>query len=269
MPHARFSTTIDAPYERVLDLLVDKMEQPKKYVGTILHSTVLERGPDHLLREMYQPAPVELTIRERICRRPVEGGEEVVYEHVDNAAYTGTFRNILLRVPGRDDRAELEYAMDWQPHPGTADKMSDEQARRTVQAGVAHLKHLAEHPPVVPTWVREFFAVVDSLDGDAFGPLLTEDVTFRMGNGPVVSGRDAVVAGNRRITGMFKELEHSYVSVDQSNGRTFVDSWVRYRTLDDAEFVLPFMTVFQRRDDHISSVAIYGDPSPLRYGWPG
>lgn len=268
MPHARFKAIIDAPYERVLDLLVDKIEQPKKYVGTILHSEVLERAPGYLLREMYQPAPVELTIRERIYRRAVEGGEEVVYEHVDNAAYTGTFRNILTRVPGRDDQAQLEYAMDWQPHPRTADKMSDEQAQSTVQSGVSHLRHLAEHPAEVPDWVRTFYDVVDAKSGEEIGPLVTDDVTFRMGNRPVISGRDAVVEGNRHVTGMFKELDHQYVSVHESGGRTFVDLWVRYRTFDDQEFLLPFLTVFQRVSGKISSIAIYGDLSPLRHGWP-
>lgn len=268
MPHAAYKAIIDAPYERVSELLVDKMEWPRKYVGVILHSTVLERGEGYLLREMYQPRPVDLTIKEKIYHREVPGGQEFVYEHLDNAAYTGTFRNVVTRVPGRDDRVELEYQMAWEPHPGTADRLSDEQAALNVKNGVHHIKRLAEHPADVPDWVRAFYEVVDSMGSDAMAPLVSDDVVFRMGNNPEVLGRDAVVAGSRAVTTMFAGLVHDYVAVHEVHGKTFVDCWVTYTMFDDSTFVLPFLTVFERRDGLIASIRIYGDVSPLRHGWP-
>jgi hypothetical protein len=268
MPHASYKTTIDASYDRVSELLIDKMEWPKKYVGVILHSTVLERGDGFILREMYQPKPVDLTITEKIYQRDVPGGQEFIYEHVDNVAYTGTFRNVVSRVPGRDDQVELEYVMAWDPRPGKADKISDDQAKMSVRNGVNHIKDLAEHPAEVPDWVRAFFDVVDSMGADALGPLMADDVKFTMGNGPEVLGREAVVAGSRGITKMFKSLSHDYVSVHTAGRCTFVDSWVTYTMFDGSTFVLPFMTVFERRGSEISSVKIFGDLSPLRFGWP-
>lgn len=268
MPHAAYKTTIDAPYDSVSRLLVDKMEWPRKYVGVILHSTILERGEGYLLREMYQPKPVDLTIKEKIYQREVPGGQEFVYEHVDNAAYTGTFRNVVTRVPGRDDQVELEYVMAWDPHPGTDDRLSDEQAARNAKNGVHHIKRLAEEPAQVPDWVRAFYDVVDAMGSDEMAPLLTDDVTFRMGNNPEVLGREAVIAGSRGVTKMFQGLAHDYVAVDQVGGKSFVDCWVTYTLFDESTFVLPFLTVFERRDDLISSIRIFGDMSPLRHGWP-
>lgn len=268
MPHAVYKATINAPFKYVSALLVDKMEWPRKYVGVILHSKIMERGEGYLLREMYQPPPVDLTIKERIYRRDVAGGEEFVYEHIDNAAYSGTFRNVLTRVPGRNDQVELEYVMAWEPHPGTADKMSDDQAARNVANGVHHLKRLAENPAEVPDWVRAFYEVVDAMGSDEMAPMLAEDVVFRMGNNPELLGRDAVVAGSRAVTKLLQGLVHDYVSVDQVGDKTFVDCWVTYTKHDGSTFVLPFLTVFERRDALISSVRIFGDMSPLRHGWP-
>ena len=48
MPFASFKTAIHASYDQVSALLVDKMEKPKKYVGSILYSNVLERGDGFL-----------------------------------------------------------------------------------------------------------------------------------------------------------------------------------------------------------------------------
>jgi hypothetical protein len=268
MPHVSYKTIVNAPYERVSALLVDKMDWPKKYVGGILYSTILERGDGFLIREMYQPPPVDLRIKEKIYYRDVPGGEEFVYEHIDNPTYTGTFRNVLTRVEGSDDKVELEYVQAWDPRPGMAEKFSDDEANRNVESAVNHLKELAENPVDVPDWVRAFYEVVDSMGSDAMAPLLADNVKFRMGNGPEVLGRDNVIAGSRGITKMFAGIKHDYVSVNEVDGRTFVDCWVTYTMLDDKTYVLPFLTIFERPRGDITSVKIFGDMSPLKHGWP-
>jgi hypothetical protein len=268
MPRAAYKTTIEASYDAVSALLVDKMEWPKKYVGVILFSRILERGEGYLVREMYQPPPVDLMIREKIYLREIEDGQEFVYEHVDNATYTGTMTNVLTRVPGDDSRVQLEYIQDWTPHPGLEDRISAEDADRNIKNAVDHLKHLAENPVDPPAFVRAFYEVVDSMGSDAMAPLLSENVKFRMGNGPEVLGREAVVAGSRNVTKMFAGLSHDYVSVNEAQGRTFVDCWVTYTMFDGTTYVLPFLTGFERDGELISSVKVYGDMSPLQHGWP-
>ena len=268
MPHASYKAIVEAPYERVSALLIDKMEWPKKYVGAILYSSVLERGDGYIIREMYQPKPVDLIVREKISRHDIMGGQEFVYEHINNASYSGTFRNVLTRVPGDDSKVEVEYIMSWDPHPGTADKISDDAARANIEHGVNHLKALAENEVEVPDWIRAFYGVVDSMGSDAMAPLLADKATFRMGNGPVVVGRDNVVAGSRDVTKMFAGIRHDYVAVHQSGTSTFVDCWVTYTMFDDTTYVLPSLTVFDRVNDEITDVKIFVDLSPLRHGWP-
>src|ERR1700693_242465 len=105
MPYAKDKTEIDAPYERVLELLIDKAEKPRKYVPVVLHSKTLERGEGYILREMCQPQPSPLTIREKIYEREIPGGKEFIYEQLNNSDYTGLFHNVLTRVPGEIGRA--------------------------------------------------------------------------------------------------------------------------------------------------------------------
>ena len=268
MPHASHKTVINAPFERVSALLVDKMEMPKKYVGTIQKSKILERGEGYIVREMYEPKPSDLVIREKIYLRKIPDGEEFVYEHMNNARYTGSFHNILKRVDGRKDQSELEYVMDWTPHPGTEEKIDPPTAQRMVMLGVNHLKELAEHPPEVPDFVRSFYAAVDSLKPDAMAPLISDNIRFRMGSHSDVLGKGPLIELNRKVMSGWKSIQHHIIGVYREGGKTFVEAWVDYIVLDGNNYLLPFLTIFERDGDKISNIKVFGDPSPLHHGWP-
>ncbi len=268
MPHASHKTLIDAPFDLVDDLLIDKMEKPKKYVGGILYSSVLERGDGYIIREMFEPVPSALTIREKIYRRPIPGGEEFVYEHMNNARYTGFFYNKLTHVEGRDDQCEVEYIMDWTPHAGTEEKIDPETAKRMVTAGVNHLKEMAEHPVEVPEIIKAFYGSVDSLDPIAMEPLLAENIKFRIGSSTELLGKAAVLKLNADFMGHLQSIKHHFVDVFHDRGRIFVECFVDYVLPDGKDYLLPFLTVFEQDGEKISRIRIYGDGSPLRHGWP-
>ena len=267
MPNARYKTTINTTYERLTELLADKVEKPRKYVGAVQHSTILERGDGYVIREMFQPVPVELTIREKIYAKDVPGGRDYIFEHIDNDHYTGSFHNIVTRVDGRDDRVELEYFMDWRPHPGSEDEMDQETAQQMVRRGVEHMKQIAEEPVDVPDWVRGFFDAADSMDAEALEPLLSDDIHFRVGNNVEVVGKDNVVEASRGVTKVFSAMQHDYVAVSGDKYRSYVECFVDYTTLDGRKFLIPFLTVLHRKNGKISSVAAFGDMSPVRHGW--
>jgi hypothetical protein len=269
MPQASHKTLINAPFSRVSELLVDKMEKPKKYVGGILFSKILERGDGYIIREMYEPKPVDLTIREKIYRRTTADCEEYVYEHLNNARYTGSFRNVLTRVPGNSQQVALEYIMDWTPHPGTPETLDAESAQRIVTRGVSHMKELAEHPPQVPDFVRAFYGAVDSLQATAMEPLLTDNIRFRIASHNEILGKARVIQLNGEVMKSWTSIKHHFVDVYHDRGRTFVECFVDYTLLDGSEYMLPFLSVFEQEGGKISSIKVYGDLSPLHHGWPG
>jgi hypothetical protein len=267
MPFAKYKTVINASYERVLDLLLDKAEKPRKYVPVVLHSEVLERGDGYIIREMFQPQPVPLTIREKIYEREVPGGKEFMYEQLNNSDYTGLFHNVLTRVPGDANRSELEYIMDWKPHANIAEKMTTETAQAMVERGVTFLKAMAENPVVVPELVRAFFDAVDSMRPDAMIPLLAKECKFRVANHTETVGVDKIVNMNREVMKRFSAIKHDYVSVATVGNRFYVETYVEYLLANKKTYILPFITVFEHRDNLLTSVKIFGDMSPLKHGW--
>jgi hypothetical protein len=266
MPNASFKTVINASYDHVLELLLDKAERPKKYVP-VLYSEILERGDGYLIREMFQPRPVPLTIREKIYEREVPGGKEFIYEHLNNKDYTGRFYNVLKQVPGRSDQVELEYIMDWKPHEGTVDKLSNSVAQTMVERGVNVMKEMAEKPVVVPDFVRAFFQAVDSMKPDAMAPLLAKDCKFRVCNHTEIIGVENVVNTNREVMKMFSGIRHDYIDVVTVGNRVYAETYVEYSMPDQKNYLLPFMTVFEQSDGKITNVKIFGDMSPLKHGW--
>jgi hypothetical protein len=267
MPQAKFKTVINASYEHVLGLLLDKAERPRMYVPVVMHSAVLERGDGYIIREMFQPTPVPLTIKERIYEREVPGGTEFIYEHLNNKDYTGNFHNILKRVPGHADQSEIEYIMDWKPHAGTVDKMSNETAQTMVERGVNFLKTMAENPVAVPPFARAFFDAVDSMKPDAMAPLLAKDCKFRMGNHTEVSGADTIVNMNREVMKMFESVTHYCVDAVAAGNRAYVETYVEYAMPDKKKYLIPFMTMLEQRDGKLTNIKVFGDLSPLKHGW--
>jgi hypothetical protein len=267
MPQANFKATIKASYERVLGLLVDKAEKPRMYVPVIMHSDVLERGDGYIIREMFQPTPVPLTIREKIYEQDVPGGKKFIYEHLNNKDYTGNFYNILTRLPASGEQCELEYIMDWKPHPGATDKLSNTAAQTMVERGVNFLKAMAENPVNVPTVVREFFDAVDSMKSDAMAPLLAADCKFRIGNNTEIMGAETIVNMNREVMKMFAGIKHYYMDAVTVGSRAFVETYVEYLMHNKKTFLLPFLTVFEQSAGKITNVKVFGDMSPLKHGW--
>ena len=268
MPYARTKMLIDAPFEVVQGLLTDKMEMPKKYVGTIQNSSILERHDGYIVREMHEPAPTNLTIREKIYRRDVPGGEEFIYEHQNNAKYTGFFHNILTHVEGHDDQCELEYVMDWTPHPGSEDMIEQPQADRMVKLGVSHMKELAENPPHVPDFVRAFYKAVDSLDARAMEPLIDDNIRFRIASHSDIIGKERVIMLNEHVMSTWSAITHYFVDCYVERGKTIVECWVDYTMMDGRNYLLPFLTMFEHDGSKITNVKVFGDLSPLINGWP-
>jgi limonene-1,2-epoxide hydrolase len=120
---------------------------------------------------------------------------------------------------------------------------------------------------MVPSLVRAYFEAVDSMNPDAVAPLLSTDCKFRAGNEPEISGAAEIVDMIRQMLQLMSSVKHDYVDVVSSGNRVYAETSVEYLLAANKLYVLPFITVFEHRDNLLSSVRIYGDMSPLKLGW--
>jgi limonene-1,2-epoxide hydrolase len=267
MPHASHRLIVAAPYERVLDLMLDRIERPRKYIGTIQTSKIVERSEGAIIREMREPSPGGMVIREKISRRQEPSGEVFVHDLLDNARYSGASQCILRRIDGRVDQCELEFKVDWSPHEGGEGTTDSAAAHHLLSMEMNHFKALAENVPAVPDFVRAFYVAVDSLQPEAMTPLLADNIRFRIASQSDIVGRERVVELNRAVMSGWQSIKHHFVNVYNDCGKVFVECFVEYTLKDGSEYILPFLSVFEREGGKISNIKVFGDLSPLRYGW--
>ena len=125
----------------------------------------------------------------------------------------------------------------------------------------------AENSVVVPSLLRAYFEAVDSMKPDAMAPLLSKDCKFRFGNLTEISGADTILQMSRELLAQFSSIKHDCVDVMSIGNRIYAETYVEYLLPSKKMYILPFMTVFEHRDNLITSVKIYGDVSPLKHGW--
>ncbi len=139
MPKASHSVRVHAPLERLWALLLDKIENPGKYVPGVQAVEILERQPGFTLRRM---RTAELEVVERIT--VFEKRHEIDFVLVDHPLYAGQVVNRINALVETDQPGlslELTFSLDWRRKDGKADEADRHDA---VRLAVEHMKNLAE-----------------------------------------------------------------------------------------------------------------------------
>jgi hypothetical protein len=137
-----FTTAVHAREETVWKVLLDKVENPGKYVREITGCRILEKYPDGLLREISSGS---LTFRERVEVDPDTG--EITYTLVDHPYFTGT---VVNRAGGTSRQSPvaptmLTFIMDWSPRGEEGGRILDLAAcTSAIRAAANAVKDAAE-----------------------------------------------------------------------------------------------------------------------------
>ena len=111
--------------------------------------------------------------------------------------------------------------------------------------------------------VKNYYAVVDAMDLEKFGPLHTEDVRLRFGNAETVVGRDAVVRGIADFWGAIKGLRHNFVQTWEDGNVEIVEALIDYTRHDGRVVTVPCTSILRKRGDLLQDLRIYIDISPV------
>lgn len=115
----------------------------------------------------------------------------------------------------------------------------------------------------IPAWVRKLFSDIDRKDTTAFVGHLTDDVEFRFGSAPPVSGAAATGEAVAAFFESIAALSHAIIRVWEDGSSVVCEGIVTYTRHDGRNVAIPFADVFDRRDDKIASYRIYIDINPL------
>src|SRR3954471_6464811 len=105
MPFATFMAPVKAPIPTIWEMLLDKVENPSKYVPGVSKTEILERGAGWVVRRMQTDA-FEVTERINIDLERLE----IVFALIEHPRYTGM---VVNRIWPGDDDPELMYTLNW------------------------------------------------------------------------------------------------------------------------------------------------------------
>lgn len=113
-------------------------------------------------------------------------------------------------------------------------------------------------------WLAErLFGALDARDLDALAGLLSDDASFRFGNGPELHGRDAVVEATGGFLGAVAGTAHEVTGCVGGPEAFVAETRVRYVRHDGGEVVLPAATSVRVRDGLMSRVQVFMDAAPV------
>lgn len=115
--------------------------------------------------------------------------------------------------------------------------------------------------PVVPDWVRNMYAKVDSGAVDEYIGLFADTAVLQFGSSDPVLGREAIGA-RLKAADSGHALEHTCRNCWQADDTTILEFDVAYHYDNGTSSHFPAVTLLQRADGLITSMRVYANPAP-------
>jgi ketosteroid isomerase-like protein len=112
--------------------------------------------------------------------------------------------------------------------------------------------------------VRQVIEAVDALDADRLAPFIADDVHFRFGSAPALTGKADCVAAGRDFAASIAAVRHEITHVwEPEPGTAIAVLEVHYRRHDGGQLTLPCCNIFRFRDELVAEYHIYMDINPV------
>ena len=109
----------------------------------------------------------------------------------------------------------------------------------------------------------KLFASIDAMDTESFLSFIHEDATFRFGSSPPVAGHAGIGAAVGGFFSSIAALEHKIGRFVTDGDAVVCEGEVTYTRHDGSTIILPFVNVFEVKNERISLYRIYIDIGPL------
>ncbi|MBD2043721.1 AtaL-like protein [Microcoleus sp. FACHB-672] len=146
MPYTTFTSPVTASLETLWGMLVDKVENPQRYITEVEEVNVIEKYEDGILREMKLP---KMQLKERITIN--EEAREIKFTLAGHPLFSGEIIN-KIDSPLYDksgDTLMLTFTQNWQALNEEAGQINQEEMAQTIKNAVLHLKQLAEEKDAI------------------------------------------------------------------------------------------------------------------------
>jgi len=145
MPKLDTHVAVDAELQTIWRVMLDRIENPDRYVMGVESCVFVENTDDYALRDLNIGG---LVLRERISINEEMG--EVRYQLVDHPLYAGDVINALVPADPKDPKAKnvVQFRMNWEPLNDEAvaiDRDNKTFIEEGLKQGIEYVRNIAEH----------------------------------------------------------------------------------------------------------------------------
>ncbi|MEM0951216.1 MAG: AtaL-like protein [Cyanobacteria bacterium P01_H01_bin.74] len=159
MPNVEHFEPIQASLQVIWTVLLDRIENPERYMAGIASCTFLENTDTYAVRQVVMTNPgnasenadetdtAAVTLKEKITIDEAQGS--VCYTLIDHALYNGQVYNKLIPPAEDDEKASpvVLFEMQWTPKTPEVVEIEDQVApelRQSMVLAVQYVKSMAE-----------------------------------------------------------------------------------------------------------------------------
>jgi ketosteroid isomerase-like protein len=113
-------------------------------------------------------------------------------------------------------------------------------------------------------FLQSLFHSIDTKDSAAFQQFLAPDCTFRLGNLPAVTGREAIGTAVAGFFASLQSLSHTLAGSWHTTDSSICHGSVCYTRHDGSQLTVPFANILKREARLISEYQVFVDISGLQ-----
>jgi hypothetical protein len=113
-------------------------------------------------------------------------------------------------------------------------------------------------------WLQHSYTQLDSFNLDGFASILADDVSFQMGNNPVVTGKEEILKNVAAFWSSIHSMNHNFINVFSVEKTIILEAHIDYEKKDGKIITIPCITIIDRNENGLAtSNRIFIDMSPL------
>jgi ketosteroid isomerase-like protein len=113
--------------------------------------------------------------------------------------------------------------------------------------------------------IQQIYAADEALDAESFVALLTEDVQFRLGSNPLITGRASVFQMITTFFSTIQGLQHHLIKAWEDETTVIFEAEVTYTRKDGSQVTIPYVDVLELESTQVKDYKIYIDLTPLQH----
>ena len=113
-------------------------------------------------------------------------------------------------------------------------------------------------------WLKKSYTQSDSFNLDGFASILADDVSFQMGNNPMVIGKEEILKNVAAFWGSIHSMNHNFINVFSIEKTIILEAHIDYQKKDGEIITIPCITIIDRNENGLAtSNRVFIDMSPL------